>query len=169
MTKNHFLPMIGPAVLFSLAACGGSDAPRSGGEPAATAAAPSPIDTMTFASELNIDLKQFTRTASGLYYRDLVVGDGAEVLSGKMVSVYYVGMLANGQIFDSATPDGGPVAFAVGVGRLIQGWDEGIPGMKVGGKRQLIVPPELGYGSMQNGPIPANATLVFTVDVVDTE
>lgn len=153
------------ALALLLTACGGTDRQSAG--PAD--APPSAIDTMKFAPTLNIDLTKFTRTASGLYYRDLVVGDGPEVQAGRTVVVYYVGSLPDGTIFDSAVPGEDPISFGVGVGRLIKGWDEGIPGMKVGGKRQLIVPPELGYGSMAMGPIPPNSTLVFTVDVVDTE
>ncbi len=171
MIKNHFILTIGAAALL-VAACGdrtSSPAPDNDGQSATEAAVTSPIDTMTFAPELNIDLAQFTRTSTGLYYRDIVVGDGAEVKSGQMVAVYYAGMLANGQLFEAVTPERGPVTFTVGVGKLIDGWDQGIPGMKVGGKRQLIVPAELGYGGRASDRIPANSTLVFTVDVVDAE
>ncbi len=101
-----------------------------------------------------------------LVVEDLVVGTGATAVAGDTVTVNYVGTLTNGTKFDSSYDRGTPFVFQVGAGRVIAGWDQGIPGMKVGGKRRLTIPPSLGYGSQANGPIPANSTLLFDVDLV---
>jgi FKBP-type peptidyl-prolyl cis-trans isomerase len=142
-------------------ACGRSDAPES----LAINKSPASIEAATFAPDLAIDLSQWQKAASGLYWRDVAIGTGRVVQRGQTISVYYDGRLPDGTQFD-ATTLGNPADFAIGVGRVIPGWDEGVPGMKVGGKRQLIVPPALGYGARANGPIPANATLVFTIEVL---
>jgi FKBP-type peptidyl-prolyl cis-trans isomerase len=106
-------------------------------------------------------------TAGGtLVVEDLVVGTGATAVVGDTLTVNYVGTLTNGTKFDSSYDRGTPFVFQVGAGRVIAGWDQGLPGMKVGGKRRLTIPPSLGYGSQANGPIPANSTLVFEVDLV---
>ncbi len=114
---------------------------------------------------------QEQRTASGLRYIDERVGDGAEAKAGQTVSVHYTGWLfQNGQKgakFDSSRDRGQPFAFPLGAGRVIRGWDEGVAGMKVGGRRTLIIPPELGYGARgAGGVIPPNATLVFDVELL---
>ena len=106
-------------------------------------------------------------TASGLQYWDIVVGTGATATSGKTVGVHYTGWLANGKKFDSSVDRGRPISFHLGAGIVIKGWDEGIEGMKVGGKRQLRIPPDLGYGSRGvSGLIPPFATLVFDVQLL---
>ena len=105
-------------------------------------------------------------TASGLQWKDVVVGTGAEVKSGSTVSVNYTGTLTNGVKFDSSYDRGVPFSFAVGQGLVIPGWDEGLLGMKVGGKRELIIPPSLAYGDRDLGVIPPNSTLRFEVEVV---
>lgn len=108
-----------------------------------------------------------TTTPSGLQYRDEVVGDGPEARAGQMVSVHYTGTLINGSKFDSSHDRGQPFQFPLGAGRVIRGWDEGVAGMKVGGRRRLVIPPELGYGSRAMGAaIPANSTLVFDVELL---
>lgn len=105
---------------------------------------------------------------SGLVYQDLVVGAGAEAVTGVMVSVHYTGTLTDGRKFDSSLDHGRPYTFKLGNAEVIRGWDEGIVGMKVGGKRKLTIPPALGYG--QGGYpgtiIGPNATLVFEVELV---
>ncbi len=99
---------------------------------------------------------------------DLVVGGGAEATPGKRVQVHYTGTLTSGQKFDSSLDRGRPFAFVLGAGQVIQGWDQGVQGMRVGGKRKLTIPPELGYGARGFPPvIPANATLVFEVELLD--
>lgn len=107
-------------------------------------------------------------TSSGLQYWDLKEGSGAAASAGKTVSVHYTGWLAsNGKKFDSSVDRGQPFMFQLGAGQVIKGWDEGVSGMKVGGKRQLRIPPELGYGSRgAGGVIPPNATLIFDVELL---
>ncbi|MEO7727474.1 MAG: FKBP-type peptidyl-prolyl cis-trans isomerase [Burkholderiales bacterium] len=108
-----------------------------------------------------------TTTASGLVYEDLAVGDGAEAAPGQRVTVHYTGWLTNGTKFDSSKDRDDPFEFHLGQGQVIKGWDEGVTGMKVGGKRKLTIPPELGYGARgAGGVIPPNATLVFEVELL---
>jgi len=107
-------------------------------------------------------------TPSGLQYWEIRVGTGATALRGQKVRVDYTGWLTNGKKFDSSVGSGKPFEFTIGEGQVIKGWDEGIQGMKVGGKRQLRIPPDLGYGptGTPGGPIPPNATLIFDVRLV---
>ena len=108
-------------------------------------------------------------TASGLQYQDQVVGTGAVAKSGQTVSVQYTGTLVNGTKFDSSYDHGGqPFSFQLGVGQVIKGWDEGVAGMKVGGKRMLVIPASLAYGSQDvgEGLIPPNSVLIFEVELV---
>jgi FKBP-type peptidyl-prolyl cis-trans isomerase FkpA len=110
-----------------------------------------------------------TTTSSGLQYWDLTVGTGATAVAGKAVKVHYTGWLTTGKKFDSSVDRGQPFGFQLGGGQVIKGWDEGVAGMKVGGKRQLRIPPELGYGARGagGGLIPPNATLIFDVELLD--
>jgi peptidylprolyl isomerase len=105
-------------------------------------------------------------TPSGLQYIELVEGTGPTPGRGQRVSVHYTGWLKNGQKFDSSVDRGQPIQFLLGTGQVIKGWDEGVATMKVGGKRKLIIPPELGYGARDVGPIPANSVLVFEVELL---
>lgn len=106
-------------------------------------------------------------TSSGLQYIDLKVGTGATAQAGQTVSVHYTGWLENGKKFDSSLDRGQPFSFPLGAGRVIKGWDEGVKGMKVGGKRKLIIPSNLGYGTRgAGGVIPPNATLIFEVELL---
>ena len=109
-------------------------------------------------------------TASGLRITDIVVGDGEEAIAGKNVSVNYRGTLENGKEFDSSYGRA-PFTFPLGAGRVIKGWDEGVSGMKVGGKRQLTIPSSLGYGERGagGGAIPPNATLIFEVELLNVQ
>src|SRR5213596_2279882 len=105
--------------------------------------------------------------ASGLKYDDLVVGTGPEAKTGQTVSVHYTGWLTDGKKFDSSKDRGQPFSFPLGAGRVIKGWDEGVAGMKVGGKRRLTIPPRLGYGDRGAGrDIKPGETLVFVVDLL---
>ena len=133
--------------------------------PAEISNSPADLDTATFAASLGVDLEKSERNAAGLRWRDITVGEGVEVTRGQVIEVYYDGHLPDGTRFEQ-TPPGRPYTFRVGVGQVIAGWDQGIVGMRVGGKRQLIIPPTLGYGPSPNGPIPGNATLIFDVEVV---
>ena len=118
------------------------------------------------ASEQGSNTQEVT-TPSGLKYVDQVVGTGDVAVAGKTASVHYTGWLENGKKFDSSVDRGQPFSFPLGAGRVIKGWDEGVQGMKVGGKRKLTIPSDLGYGSRgAGGVIPANATLIFDVELL---
>ena len=107
-------------------------------------------------------------TESGLKYVDLTVGTGREAAAGNHVSVHYTGWLTNGTKFDSSVDRRDPFSFPIGAGKVIRGWDEGVAGMKVGGKRKLTIPPQLGYGARgAGGVIPPNATLLFDVELLE--
>jgi len=111
-----------------------------------------------------------TKTADGLEYWDIKVGTGATAQSGQTVKVHYTGWLTNGKKFDSSVDHGQPFSFRLGAGEVIKGWDEGVAGMKVGGKRQLRIPPELGYGQRGYPPvIPENSTLIFDVELLGVQ
>ncbi len=97
---------------------------------------------------------------------DLVVGTGAEAVFGNTVSVHYTGTFTNGVKFDSSHDRNKPFSFVLGEGQVIKGWDQGIPKMKVGGKRKLVIPPSLGYGNNDYGPIPGKSTLIFEVELL---
>jgi FKBP-type peptidyl-prolyl cis-trans isomerase len=107
--------------------------------------------------------------ASGLQQTDEVVGTGDEAVAGKTVSVNYTGTLTDGTKFDSSYDRNQPFEFVLGSGQVIKGWDEGVAGMKVGGKRKLVIPPSLGYGAQAQGSIPANSTLVFEVELLSVK
>jgi FKBP-type peptidyl-prolyl cis-trans isomerase FkpA len=109
-----------------------------------------------------------TVTASGLQYLELVKGSGREAHVGETASVHYTGWLKDGTKFDSSVDRGQPFQFRLGAGQVIKGWDEGVVGMKIGSKRKLIIPPDLGYGARGAGRvIPPNATLIFDVELLD--
>ncbi len=110
------------------------------------------------------------KTASGLEYWDIKAGTGAVAQTGQKVKVHYTGWLTNGKKFDSSVGTGHPFEFKLGAGQVIKGWDEGVAGMKVGGKRQLRIPPALAYGAAgYPGVIPPNSTLIFDVQLVDVK
>ena len=121
------------------------------------------LDENGFASFLNVDLAAMTETPSGLLYQDFTVGEGAEAVDGGAAAVSYTGWLKEGPQFDAGT-----ISFQIGIGQVIEGWDEGIPGMREGGTRRLIIPPALGYGDTGQGSIPPGATLVFDVTLLQT-
>ncbi len=106
-------------------------------------------------------------TPSGLQYVDLVAGSGREAKAGDTATVHYTGTLVDGTKFDSSKDHGEPFPFQLGAGRVIKGWDEGVEGMKIGGTRKLVIPPELGYGARGAGAaIPPNAMLIFEVELL---
>ena len=107
-----------------------------------------------------------TAQAAGLKVEDIKIGTGQEAATGMTVEVHYTGWLTNGDKFDSSLDRGRPFSFGLGLRQVIKGWDQGVAGMKVGGKRRLTIPPELGYGNRKAGPIPANSTLVFEVELL---
>ena len=143
-----------PAV--ALALCGLALSPAS----------PARADDKSKDSKDEKDKKVIT-TKSGLKYIDEKVGEGREAKAGDTVSVHYTGTLKDGKKFDSSRDRNEPFEFQLGAGRVIKGWDEGVAGMKVGGKRKLTIPPELGYGKRGAGAvIPPDATLVFEVELL---
>ena len=138
-----------------LVACGG-------GEPKGDASGGA------MAAELGIDPANLTKTASGLQYQDVASGTGAEATPGQVAVVHYTGWLTDGTKFDSSRDRGEPFSFPLGGGQVIAGWDEGVAGMKVGGRRKLVIPPDLGYGVGGSPPvIPPASTLVFDVELLE--
>jgi len=123
-------------------------------------------ESLTYAPALGVNLAAMTRQPSGLYLKEVAAGAGAVAMPGSTVDVHYTGWLADGRKFDSSR-GGSPFSFTIGRGMVIAGWDEGITGMKVGGKRLLVIPPALGYGEAgAGGVIPPGATLVFEVELL---
>ncbi|MCL1472582.1 FKBP-type peptidyl-prolyl cis-trans isomerase [Argonema antarcticum] len=124
-------------------------------------------NTMSSAENVNPGNEETVTTPSGLKYIDLVPGTGATPKTGQTVIVHYTGTLEDGTKFDSSRDRNEPFSFPLGQGRVIKGWDEGISNMRVGGRRKLIIPPELGYGARgAGGLIPPNATLIFDVELL---
>lgn len=105
--------------------------------------------------------------SSELVIEEVLAGTGELAESGDIVSVHYVGTLQDGAVFDSSVSRGTPISFTLGTGQVIRGWDEGLVGMRVGGRRTLTIPPDYAYGPQGYGPIPPNATLTFQVELVD--
>ena len=123
-----------------------------------------PLDTVQFAAELDVDLAASKRVARGLYSRDFIVGTGRSASRDAEITVRYVGALADGRRFTE--PSEPPVTFKLGAGTVIAGWDRGLSGMRVGGRRQLVIAPDLGYGRKQAGVIPPNSVLVFEIELL---
>ena len=150
--KRHFVLFLALfAALAVVSGCGG-------GEKSASNSSPMKVSG------------QGTTTPSGLQYWDLVVGTGPSAVPGSTVKVHYSGFLTTGEKFDSSRDRGEPFSFPLGAGQVIKGWDEGVAGMKVGGQRQLRIPPQLGYGATgAGGTIPPNATLIFDVELLGVD
>ena len=136
----------------------------AGGSP--DAPAPSDPDRVAFAPELGLDLEARERTATGLYVQDLTEGEGFTAKRTSLVKLHYVGYLPDGSIFDTSS-GGEPLQVRLGANEVIRGWNQGIPGMKRGGIRRLVVRPSLAYRSQSRGRIPPNSTLVFDVQLLD--
>ena len=157
---------------LALAACGG-DSDNSGGDKTASAPAPETSGAQTAELPKELQTKPKVKVPEGsppksLQTKDIVKGTGAQVKSGDAVSVQYVGVLfKNGKEFDASWDRGEPFQFTLGAGEVIPGWDKGVPGMRVGGRRELIIPAEEAYGAEGSPPvIGPNEALVFVVDVV---
>ena len=125
--------------------------------------------SQTFATALGVNLAASTKTASGLYYRDKVIGAGAIPGPNDSVSVRYAGYLPDGLRFDFKGPNDAPLKFKLGAGNVIKGFEEGVASMRVGGQRQLVIPSALGYGPLPQGQIPGFSNLVFDVELVATK
>jgi peptidylprolyl isomerase len=162
MRSPRLLALFAP---FAFTAC------LSGTETGTQPTEGTPIDCATLATGLTAAEPTLTTTASGLKYRDQTVGTGATANAGQLVAIHYSGCLTSGMKFDQNSEPQAALRFQVGANPLqvIKGFDEGMIGMKVGGRRQLVIPPDLAYGAAGNGSIPPNATLVFTVDLVATQ
>jgi FKBP-type peptidyl-prolyl cis-trans isomerase len=157
MRHKLFLLLISFAIFGFISGCGSSE--KSGAPGPSAAASPSSPAKVSGTP---------TTTASGLQYWDVATGSGDTAVPGKPVSVQYTGWLTTGEKFDSSLDHGKPFVFTLGAGQVIPGWDEGVAGMKAGGKRQLRIPPALGYGDRgAGGVIPPNATLIFDVELVE--
>jgi len=137
------------------------------GSPLEPQAAPTAAHTTSAAADASAS--SAPAPAEALKITELAVGDGAEAKEGDTVSVNYTGTLNDGTVFDASSKRGKPIEFKLGVGQVIKGWDQGIAGMKVGGKRTLVIPPSLAYGESAHGKIPSNATLTFEVELVDVK
>jgi FKBP-type peptidyl-prolyl cis-trans isomerase FkpA len=156
--------LLASLLLFPLlSACG--DAPPEDGSPFGADVDPT---ALTYAPELGVDFDTMERTDAGVYWRDDRVGEGEEAVAGSAASVHYTGYLPDGQSFDSSRPRGEPFLVQLGAGQVIPGWDDGVPGMREGGRRTLVIPSEMAYGSAgAGGVIPPYAVLVFEVEMVD--
>jgi FKBP-type peptidyl-prolyl cis-trans isomerase len=126
------------------------------------------IEETSFAATLGVDIAASTKTENGAYFRDITAGTGPSITSGKL-TIRYTGWLSNGTQFDSNVTKPDPLAFSFGGHEVIPGFEEALLGVKVGATRQLIVPPSLGYGLYDYGPIPGNSVLVFKVEVVSAQ
>ena len=153
--------LIAPLAALAIA-CGGDDSPTGNSSPSNPA-------TETFASSLGIDIASMTKRSDNLYIRDITVGTGVEAVAGRTVRMHYTGWLANGTQFETSI-GGNPLdPFTLGSGRVIRGWDQGIVGMRVGGKRRLVIGSELAYGATGQGSIGPHQTLIFDVELVSAQ
>jgi len=153
MNKNHWIAVVVAIVVVGFFAFGGSlfNVYRN----------IQPQDA-TFNSQVG----SVNMSEPGFIVQDLVEGSGEEAKAGDRVLVHYIGALPSGEVFDSSLIREEPFEFIIGAGMVIEGWERGVAGMKVGSRRRLVIPPDLGYGSQAIGPIPANSTLIFEVELL---
>jgi FKBP-type peptidyl-prolyl cis-trans isomerase len=165
-------PLLCSCLLVTLVACidpprrneGAGDDRAAEQQPPASQPAPAPVEPGFEGTPVST-----TTLPGGLIVEDFVIGEGEEAKPGAEVSLHYTGTLDDGSVFDSSRKRNRPFTFTIGEGRVIKGWDLGVPGMKVGGKRRLIIPAELAYGSRSRPNIPANSRLTFTVELVEAQ
>lgn len=154
------------AFLALVGGCGGDEQPEE--ESAGSSAVASSEVAQEYADELDVDLSSMTRSESGLYVGQIAEGEGEPAAAGDTVVVHYTGWLPDGTKFDSSRDRDEPFPVQIGAGRVIAGWDEGVVGMRPGGRRMLVIPPSMGYGTRgAGGAIPPNATLVFDVELLE--
>lgn len=156
---TRVLPLLSLAGALALAGCASNH-----GDAAATSATSAPAAKPATPTETKVH-----KLASGLVYEDVLIGDGKMADPGLTVSVHYTGTFTDGRKFDSSLDRGQPYTFELGSGSVIRGWDEGIKGMRVGGKRKLTIPSDLAYGAAGRGQIPPNTTLLFDVELVGVQ
>lgn len=125
-------------------------------------------ETIVYDGSLGIDLSTMTRSADGLYARDLIVGTGTQAVNGKTLGIHYTAYLNNGIVFDANDP-GTTFSFVLGSKQVIAGLEEGIPGMLVGGRRVFVIPPALAYGNTAVGDLPAGSVVIFAVDLITVQ
>ncbi len=160
LARTHFLPSV---FRWTVAAGVGVSVLLLG---ACATSYPQPRE-LTFAPSREVDLDAMVESPSGLFYRDITVGMGEEAGRGDRVQLHYIGAFIDGTVFERSTDLGPPIEFRLGAREVIRGWDEGIRGMREGGLRQLVIPPQLAYGSGdREAGIPAGATLVFQIQLV---
>jgi FKBP-type peptidyl-prolyl cis-trans isomerase FkpA len=147
------------AIVLLLAACREPD----------VIAPPRDPQQIEYAPELNVDLDDMTRTSSGLYLQDVRAGAGEVAKAGDTVRLLYAGYLPDGTLVEAILDEARTPPFVLGSGRIIPGWEEGIPGMRVGGMRKLVIPPDLGFGATGRAPVPPNAILVFDIELLSAE
>jgi FKBP-type peptidyl-prolyl cis-trans isomerase FkpA len=156
------------AMSVAAGACGGgtgaaASAPTPAAETAALDARDEQLQATTFAPDLNVVLLAMTRLPTGIYYRDVEEGTGVPAMPGREVLMTYIAYLPDGTEVDRTAPGARPLAFTVGEGQVIRGWDLGVRGMRTGGTRQIVVPSRYAYGSRAVGKVPANSVMVFLV------
>jgi peptidylprolyl isomerase len=181
MSRRLLALLLVALVSVALAACGGDETDSGAIQQApAEDVGPAPESTVAKASGGEVEVPNATQTSkkpqirvpagdppSTLQKKDLVTGDGRTAKKGDQVTVQYVGVSwSTGEQFDASWDNGKPFSFELGAGNVIQGWDQGVAGMKTGGRRQLVIPPDLAYGSQGQGTIGPNETLVFVVDLL---
>lgn len=162
MLKYFTLSLMTASLLTSC----GDEKKQSTSTQTVVAAEQKPVNPVKETPKMTTETETIITNKSGLKYIERNIGTGAVAEKGKMVSVHYVGTLEDGTKFDSSLDRKEPIEFKLGVGQVIPGWDEGISGMKIGGKRKLIIPADLGYGSRRAGSIPPNSVLLFEVELV---
>lgn len=151
-------------VALGAAACGGAAAHGAPSSAPVPAAAPEgAVERTSFAAALDVSLGAMTRLPAGIYYRDIAEGSGVPARQGQEVLVSYIAYLANGTEVDRTPPGEPPIAFKLGDGVVIRGWDHGVRGMRVGGTRQLVVPPRHAYGARGTANVPPDAVMVFLI------
>jgi FKBP-type peptidyl-prolyl cis-trans isomerase FkpA len=165
MTRRTLLTALVCAVVTG---CGGGDDRSSDGTASQSGAEPSSDVASKYAPALNVDLRKMKRSDGGLYTQDLREGEGERARAGQTVAVHYTGWLPDGTKFDSSLDRGEPFNVVLGAGNVIAGWDQGLQGMRVGGRRLLVIPPSMAYGNQVIGDvIPAGSTLVFDVEMLE--